>query len=122
MNRRDRRMTMLKPSHYRRLRGERLVGRGTVMTLGVAAVLGVLVGVAPKLNAAAPVVLDAISVAVRRGASSNQAGGAASVYYPNCDAARAAGAAPIYAGQPGYRAALDRDGDGVACEPYRGRR
>ncbi len=38
------------------------------------------------------------------------------VYYPNCDAARAAGAAPIYAGQPGYRAGLDRDGDGVACE------
>jgi len=40
----------------------------------------------------------------------------AAVYYPNCDAARAAGAAPLYAGQPGYRSALDRDGDGVACE------
>lgn len=39
-----------------------------------------------------------------------------SVYYPNCAAARAAGAAPIYAGQPGYRPKLDRDGDGVACE------
>ena len=39
-----------------------------------------------------------------------------SVYYPNCKAARAAGAAPIYAGQPGYRPGLDRDGDGVACE------
>lgn len=36
--------------------------------------------------------------------------------YPNCAAARAAGAAPIYAGQPGYSAKLDRDGDGVACE------
>jgi hypothetical protein len=43
------------------------------------------------------------------------------VYYPNCDAARAAGAAPIRVGQPGYRPGLDRDGDGVACEPYRGR-
>src|SRR5688500_5132039 len=42
-------------------------------------------------------------------------------YFPNCDAARAAGAAPIYAGQAGYRAGLDRDGDGIACEPYRGR-
>ena len=31
-------------------------------------------------------------------------------------AAREAGAAPIYQGQPGYRAALDRDKDGVACE------
>ena len=37
-------------------------------------------------------------------------------YYPNCTAARAAGAAPIRAGEPGYRAGLDRDGDGVACE------
>ena len=40
----------------------------------------------------------------------------ASVYYANCTAARAAGAAPIYAGEPGYSHKLDRDGDGVACE------
>ena len=39
-----------------------------------------------------------------------------SVYYANCSAVRAAGAAPIYAGQPGYSSKLDRDGDGVACE------
>ncbi|GAA3318031.1 hypothetical protein GCM10017710_34530 [Arthrobacter ramosus] len=39
-----------------------------------------------------------------------------SVYYANCTAARAAGAAPIYRGQPGYRPALDRDNDGIACE------
>ena len=39
-----------------------------------------------------------------------------SVYYANCSAVRAAGAAPIYAGQPGYSRKLDRDGDGVACE------
>ena len=37
-------------------------------------------------------------------------------YYANCSAARAAGAAPLRAGAPGYRAALDRDKDGVACE------
>lgn len=42
-------------------------------------------------------------------------------YYPNCDAARSAGVAPIYAGEPGYREKLDGDGDGIACEPYRGR-
>jgi hypothetical protein len=42
--------------------------------------------------------------------------GGAGVYYPNCKAACQAGAAPIYRGQPGYRAPLDRDGDGVACE------
>ena len=37
-------------------------------------------------------------------------------YYANCTAARAAGAAPLRRGQPGYRAAMDRDEDGVACE------
>ncbi|MFB7359861.1 excalibur calcium-binding domain-containing protein [Streptomyces gardneri] len=41
---------------------------------------------------------------------------AESVYYENCDAARVVGAAPLLLGQPGYRAELDRDGDGVACE------
>ncbi len=40
----------------------------------------------------------------------------ADVSYPNCAAARAAGAAPIHVGEPGYRPELDRDGDGVACE------
>jgi Excalibur calcium-binding domain len=38
------------------------------------------------------------------------------IYYPNCSAARKAGAAPIYRGQPGYLPVLDRDGDGIACE------
>lgn len=42
--------------------------------------------------------------------------GSGSVYYRNCAAARAAGAAPIRYGEPGYAAHLDRDGDGVACE------
>ncbi len=37
-------------------------------------------------------------------------------YYENCDAVRAAGAAPIRAGDPGYSRKLDRDGDGVGCE------
>jgi Excalibur calcium-binding domain len=40
------------------------------------------------------------------------------VYYRNCDAARAAGAAPIRQGEPGYRTKLDADSDGIACEPY----
>lgn len=41
--------------------------------------------------------------------------------YPNCRAARAAGAAPLYIGQPGYGPHMDGDGDGIACEPYHGR-
>jgi hypothetical protein len=40
----------------------------------------------------------------------------ADVYYANCTAAREAGAAPLLRGEPGYRNAMDRDGDGVACE------
>ncbi|MBT2566187.1 DUF1524 domain-containing protein [Arthrobacter sp. ISL-85] len=40
----------------------------------------------------------------------------AAAYYANCTAARAAGAAPLYAGQAGYRPELDRDHDGIACE------
>ena len=43
----------------------------------------------------------------------------ADVYYQRCADARAAGAAPLYIGQPGYRPGLDGDGDGVACEPRR---
>ena len=41
---------------------------------------------------------------------------APSVYYANCTAARAAGAAPVRVGQPGYGRHLDRDGDGIGCE------
>lgn len=38
--------------------------------------------------------------------------------YSDCDAARAAGAAPLRTGDPGYGQHLDSDRDGVACEPY----
>lgn len=37
-------------------------------------------------------------------------------YYSSCREAKAAGAAPLYRGDPGYRPGLDRDSDGVACE------
>ena len=40
----------------------------------------------------------------------------APAYYDNCTAARNAGAAPLYRGDPGYRSGLDRDKDGIACE------
>jgi Excalibur calcium-binding domain/Protein of unknown function (DUF1524) len=41
---------------------------------------------------------------------------AGAVYYANCTAVRAAGAAPIHRGDPGYASKLDRDGDGIGCE------
>ncbi|WP_269939999.1 excalibur calcium-binding domain-containing protein [Arthrobacter sp. HY1533] len=41
---------------------------------------------------------------------------AGDVYYANCSEAKAAGAAPLYIGQPGYRPKMDGDSDGIACE------
>ena len=43
-------------------------------------------------------------------------GGDEQTYYASCAQARAAGVAPLHRGDPGYRAGLDRDGDGIACE------
>jgi hypothetical protein len=45
------------------------------------------------------------------------AGTGSSWSYRNCREARAAGAAPIYRGQPGYGPHMDGDSDGIACEP-----
>lgn len=36
--------------------------------------------------------------------------------FRNCAEARAAGAAPVRAGDPGFSKKLDRDGDGIGCE------
>jgi hypothetical protein len=41
---------------------------------------------------------------------------------PNCAVARVVGLAPAYRGQPGYYPQHDRDGDGIACEPFSGSR
>jgi len=76
---------------------------------GAAALAGVAIGVA--LSAAANGGQQAV---VRAGAPP------AGAYYPGCNAARAAGVAPIYRGEPGYRPELDGDSDGIACEPHRG--
>lgn len=71
----------------------------------------------------APTVTETVKVKVTRtvtaqpaGGSGGGSGGGGSVYYPNCAAARAAGAAPVRAGEPGYGRHLDRDGDGVGCD------
>ncbi|HEY5850158.1 MAG TPA: excalibur calcium-binding domain-containing protein [Lysobacter sp.] len=47
--------------------------------------------------------------------------GSSSRPFRNCAEARAAGAAPVRRGEAGYGSHLDRDGDGVGCEPYHGR-
>ncbi|WP_456953364.1 excalibur calcium-binding domain-containing protein [Lysobacter sp. HA35] len=43
-------------------------------------------------------------------------GAAGSRPFANCSEARAAGAAPVHRGDPGYAPKLDRDNDGVGCE------
>jgi hypothetical protein len=49
MNHRPRDMSMLKPKHYRRLRGERLVSGKSIAVLVSAAFLGGAVGIGPAL-------------------------------------------------------------------------
>ncbi len=53
-----------------------------------------------------------------RAAASSNAGvpRAGADAFPNCAAARAAGAAPVLRGDPGYGPHLDRDNDGIGCE------
>lgn len=84
--------------------------RGVLFTFAVAA--GLLAPV-PAADA------SQTKKAKRARASLSETGrvrGRLAVSYPNCAAARAAGAAPIRIGDPGYSRKLDRDGDGVACE------
>jgi micrococcal nuclease len=38
------------------------------------------------------------------------------IYYSSCSKVRAAGKAPLLRGQPGYRAGLDGDHNGIACQ------
>ena len=52
----------------------------------------------------------------RKRTARKSSGGGGSAYYANCSAARAAGAAPVMRGDPGYARKLDRDNDGVGCE------
>ena len=39
-------------------------------------------------------------------------------YIQDCATARRLGIVPLYSGYVGYREGLDRDDDGIACEPY----
>lgn len=51
-----------------------------------------------------------------QGLTGNGSGSRSPGVFANCTAARAAGAAPVRRGDPGYGPHLDRDGDGVGCE------
>lgn len=66
---------------------------------------------------APPVTVTETEEAPAAGHSASEGGSSSgSAYYANCSAAKGAGAAPLFRGDPGYRSGLDRDDDGVACE------
>jgi len=79
-----------------------------------------LVGTGMVASFAATWAFVPIGATDREGAATQPPPAQTNVYYPYCRDARAAGAAPLYRGQPGYRPELDADGDGIACEPYYG--
>lgn len=96
---------------------------GNRLLLPVAAVLslGLLAsGLAVTFPGATAAPREWLAVALPKSPAAPRERSAPAVYYRNCNAARAAGAAPIYIGQPGFRPELDGDSDGIACEPLRG--
>lgn len=70
-----------------------------------------------KRAKAKPVPTVTVTMTARTAAADDdEASGPADVSYENCAEVRAAGAAPIHRGEPGYSSDLDRDDDGVACD------
>lgn len=110
----------LGPYHKAQQRRQQSITAAKV--LGAAAAGGLAIGLFTAMGASGS--LTGIGSAVREVAVSS---GLARRNTPmpgahssGCDDARAAGVAPLYAGEHGYRPEMDGDGDGVACEPYRG--
>jgi hypothetical protein len=60
--------------------------------------------------------LPTAAVAVPEPAAAPADEAPAATPYPDCAAVRAAGAAPLHRGDPGWSDAMDGDGDGTACE------
>ena len=81
--------------------------KSAMQVVGAALIAGLAIGAVSSVGT------NGDQAVVRTGAPS------AGAYYPGCNAARAAGVAPIYRGEPGYRPELDGDDDGIACEPHR---
>lgn len=103
-----------------RTRGQARQRYGVACILGIGGLAGVALGAAVGFQesgdlgkAAAFVGAVSKEIAVSQGimrANTPQPG----AYYRSCADARAAGVAPLYAREPGYRPPLDRDGDGAA--------
>lgn len=97
----------------------KLIGQ-TVKYIGAAALIGTVVGIGTNSAGRrwASDTINRVSAAADLRSRPPQLGD----NWDGCSDARAAGTAPIYRGEPGYRNAMDGDGDGIACEPYRGMR
>lgn len=105
----------LRVGPYYRAKRQRAYVSFAVKLFAAAIAGGVLVGAvsAPAVRRQLAAPFETMGIARAR---APQAGD----HWAGCDDARAAGTAPIYVGEPGYRDGMDGDGDGVACEPYRG--
>ncbi len=113
----------VKPSaHYRRK--QRIdAQKATLNYLGIAVAAGAIIGLGSvALGEGGPArIFEAVKpIGVRAGIVREREPQAGD-FWGGCDDARAAGTAPIYFGEPGYRKEMDGDGDGIACEPYHGR-
>ncbi len=117
LHREYQRATLQQRSSSRRLRWDRYLKPAALLVVGVF----LLVGWLAREDEGHDITRRSNGVIIRRGTditwSPSAAGGPA--FYPSCSSARAASAAPLTAGEPGYRSALDEDGDGLACEPWR---
>lgn len=106
---------------YQKARQRRRRRTATMKVLGAAAVGGLVVGTLGAMNesgGAASIASSGRGIAASLGLARKNTP-MPGAHYPGCDDARAAGVAPLYFGEPGYRTEMDGDGDGVACEPYR---
>lgn len=80
------------------------------------AMIGALYVLGPSLNAVFDEVANSLATPAPAPPPAPEPSGTTDVHYEDCDAVRAAGAAPIHVGDPGYSPELDPDGDGVGCE------
>ena len=102
-------------------RRQEQVGFGKVLVtyLGSAALAGAIIGIGsvaldPDGRAAAAATLRPLAVRAGMLRARDPRPGD---HWAGCNEARAAGTAPIYSGEPGYRPGMDGDSDGIACEP-----
>lgn len=107
-------------SHIKRQRRKREL-KSIALLLGGAATVGLVVGTASMgaLPGWRTIEVAMKPLAVAMGLMRARAPQPGDVWQ-GCNEARTAGTAPIYAGEPGYSEDMDGDGDGIACEPYRG--